>query len=1434
MLAAALKCDPDLIFEYVYNNIEYEPLFGSNKGPLGTLLDQRGSDLDQAQLLTALLVAAGFSSSQFAYEYGYLRLNGVQASGWLGVKNDGVAIARLLDNGGIPRLTAFINPNGTLNRVDVAHVWVRAQISGTMYVFDPSLKQHTIVQGLSNLGTVLGYSQSEFLTAAGGVIDSVSISNINRGNIRSNLTTYASNLVSYITSNNPAWTVNDVIGGKTIQYLTGSPRRQTVHPNLAPAQPSGFPQNWGPTVPNAYRTCFTISMPGVAPTGCSAPSSQTIQLYSDETYGRCITIFSIPNGSNFIPTLLIEGAAPPNGQNTGTALPSGQNWAVNVSITHPYVSTNFNQTKNLIIRSGGSYLISAGWGQVGRGMIQKHRTLLDKARAAGNGPDSEAVLGENLAVIGYTWLAELAAEQRIGDAIAKVTTQYHHGVGIVGQAKIQSTNVQGPYVDLPLNVLSLQAQTSVPGGGFGSAAIGRFFANGGASSSLESAVLEQTQSLVAGVQAASTVRLVDMNAATSAKTYFADGTTASGVQAYFTNIKPNLSGYSAADLQSIDCSISANCASGGQPGGLQVLLPANGNISVNLWHGAGYTIVAQSPTSLSITNKISGGLSGGYIGDPISAQQVELAIAFMLDTTAWSLDFIQMVAEAQHRPSVYQIFDPVDGITGAYIYQNTDLTTGGGSFPYALSFARNYTSSANTVDTGLGKGWSHNYGVSVALTSDPFSGLGANSPISAAAAIAAIYVAQDLMSGPTKNAQLMTATWLVNRWLTDQITNNSVAVTLPGSGEQFIQLPRLDGSSTGTYNPPPGSASVLTGSAPDQYGNFTAFTYRNKDQSLLTFNSLDPATMTGNIASWAFPKGMSLGFTYGYSFDNKNYLTVVSNNLGRRLTLSYSGAHVSSVTDDTGRSISYSYNASKNLVTFSNPLQQSTTFAYDATTNRLTQVFYPSNPGSAFVSNTYDVLGHVIQQADANGNSSSFYFAGSRTETIDPSGARHVTYQSPRGKVIKDARVLDSNAGSIFNDAVQQNGIVNVSTSQFDGQDRLVVSASPEGGTVAYVYSTDLKHNVVQVTQTPKPGSPLAPLVTAYTYDAVFNKPTSVTDPRGLVTTMTYDPWTGNLLSVTADAGSAPHFNAKAAFTYNGYGQILTSTDPMGTVTLNGYDNFGNNISTTRDYGTGRLNQVTTRSYSALGDVLSVTDPNSNFATSTHDMGRRLITVTSPSVPAAPNGVVTALTYDADGRVLQTQQSASDIPLRTTSATYTPSGKTATATDPNGNVTTYAYDTVDRLSSVTDAAGRVTSYAYDAVGRRTKVFNTAIQATPLVQQGYTANGAPASLTDAKNNTTSFAYDGFDRLATTSYPLGSTETFSYDADGNVLTRKTRANQTIAFTYDTLNRLSTKTPPAPAPMVSYAYDRGGPGCLNSFSASISGASAGFRPPCGVAAG
>lgn len=72
-------------------------------------------------------------------------------------------------------------------------------------------------------------------------------------------------------------------------------------------------------------------------------------------------------------------------------------------------------------------------------------------------------------------------------------------------------------------------------------------------------------------------------------------------------------------------------------------------------------------------------------------------------------------------------------------------------------------------------------------------------------------------------------------------------------------------------------------------------------------------------------------------------------------------------------------------------------------------------------------------------------------------------------------------------DPAQQNGVVNVARNQYDDQDRLVLATAPEGGSVAYAYSHDLRHNIIQVTQTPKPGSPLSPLVTSYTYDQLYN-----------------------------------------------------------------------------------------------------------------------------------------------------------------------------------------------------------------------------------------------------------------------------------------------------------------------------------------------------------
>ena len=49
----------------------------------------------------------------------------------------------------------------------------------------------------------------------------MSIAGLDRARLRADLVSYAGNLIGFIRSSNPAWTIDDVVGGKTITPLAG-------------------------------------------------------------------------------------------------------------------------------------------------------------------------------------------------------------------------------------------------------------------------------------------------------------------------------------------------------------------------------------------------------------------------------------------------------------------------------------------------------------------------------------------------------------------------------------------------------------------------------------------------------------------------------------------------------------------------------------------------------------------------------------------------------------------------------------------------------------------------------------------------------------------------------------------------------------------------------------------------------------------------------------------------------------------------------------------------------------------------------------------------------------------------------------------------------------------------------------------------------------
>jgi YD repeat-containing protein len=150
--------------------------------------------------------------------------------------------------------------------------------------------------------------------------------------------------------------------------------------------------------------------------------------------------------------------------------------------------------------------------------------------------------------------------------------------------------------------------------------------------------------------------------------------------------------------------------------------------------------------------------------------------------------------------------------------------------------------------------------------------------------------------------------------------------------------------------------------------------------------------------------------------------------------------------------------------------------------------------------------------------------------------------------------------------------------------------------------------------------------------------------------------------------------------------------------------------------------------------------------------------------------------------------------------------------------------------NVPKGPGEEIAYNWNFLSSSSSAGVTGVQADE-VTTAYTNNGKVASVTDAEGNKTSYVYDGFDRLSQTQFAssgkgAGTSNSsdyaqLTYDAGGNVISRRLRDGNSIAYTYDALDRLTFKDLPGGDPDVTYTYDLLG----RMISASQTGTSLGF---------
>jgi RHS repeat-associated protein len=1289
-LARALKNDPQLIYEFVYDNIEWEPGFSQQKGSLGCLLDGMGNSFDQTDLLVKLLRQAGFTAN---FVLGTIKLTEAELMAWFGT-SDIWGSAAYCGNENIP----YQSPvwNGTGWDMVLSHMWAEVVISGTTYVMDPSRKTYLRTAAVSGLATIIGYTPATFLANAtsGATVNTDYVQNMNKANIQSDLTTMTSNLVTWIAANNHSATVDDILGGQSIVPVT---LPITFATSLSYQTPGDVPTIWTGNIPLAYQTTLQVQFPDNSGGWCI---DQTFT--SDQLAGTRLTI---TYDGSLQPVLKLDGVTIA----TGIAQGAGTWNSVLLTVVHNGYPVNWydQQWWQQFIWAGQHYLIGNAWGNLGRGQLDLHIERTAANRAAGGAATSEPIMGETLSNIWFSWASQAS---RVTDLVGRIMNCHlmnNHQVGIIsfnsggfgafagdiGGASGSSTNLNNDVTKTPIND-TVCAMHGV---------------------ALEAAVAAQTTGLTPGV---STTTVIDVANTAGDRIY--KGTSSNWTVG--SNISAALvaNGYSVGDMNNI----------GGYLGvGYTALLGDQPVRTLGAWSGWADWLFPNSG-GFGLIN----GTFKGKVSQP--GGEIEKKPPKTPETTP---------------PTE----DPIDTVTGAFLYDKTDLTIGSQGFPYGLAFSRSYSSAAQYTDGPLGRGWTHNHNMAAAVSSNGHLALGERSAAGGAASIVELFIATDILADTARPVEKLVTVSLAGAYWVDVMVNNTVEVTTTEGARTFIKQP------DGSYTPPTTVPCALTLSA-------GIYTVTLIDGVKYNFNA------SGQISTIVFPNGMTVTYTY-----TSGKLTSISNGLTRTLTLAYTGTRLTSVSDGTGRSVSFTVDGSANLTQVTDAFGKIYSFVYDQP-GRMTQAFKPGSAINAMVTNVYDSLSRVQTQQNARSQTYTYYFAGARTEELDPVGNKWVKYFNRFGYLTRMINALGFEWKTTY-----------------DGFNRAIEVVSPEGNKNQATYNKN--NQVLSVTAIAKVGSGLSNLSASFTYDAIWNKLKTAIDFNGNTTTNNYDGVTGNLLTIQQPVIGG--FTPTSTFTYNARGQVLTAQDQTGVVAQFTYDVTTEKLLTAvKDPGVSpHLALTASFGYDSVGNTTSMTDPRSNQSTVLYDSLRRPTQLTS----AAPFSLVTKFTYDDNSNLLKTErQTDNAAEWQTYQFTYSLTDKVLTTTDPMGKVSTVTFDGKDRLQTSTDAQGRQYQFAYDALDRLSQVTDPALVVNDV--KTFTANGLLATIKDGLNNQTSFSYDGFDRANKTTYADTSFEqNQSYDNNGRVLTFVTRSGNTVVNTFDVLGRLATKTPQG-QPQVTFTYD------------------------------
>lgn len=212
-LAAEMEQHPLKIYNWVRNNIEFVPTYGSIQGAEMCLMTKQGNAFDTSSLLISLLRVSNIPAR---YLYGTVEIPIDKAMNWVGGVNDPLIAGKILSSGGIP--TDLVHRGGKVDSVRIEHVWVEAYVDYVPYrgavkgagdtwiPLDASFKQNSFIEGIDT-DTAVPLDVDALLTEAReqSIIDETipSITGLPNNIIQNQLIGYQTRLDNYLEANYP-------------------------------------------------------------------------------------------------------------------------------------------------------------------------------------------------------------------------------------------------------------------------------------------------------------------------------------------------------------------------------------------------------------------------------------------------------------------------------------------------------------------------------------------------------------------------------------------------------------------------------------------------------------------------------------------------------------------------------------------------------------------------------------------------------------------------------------------------------------------------------------------------------------------------------------------------------------------------------------------------------------------------------------------------------------------------------------------------------------------------------------------------------------------------------------------------------------------------------------------------------------------------------